>query len=385
MKLNLQSNKVDVIINSQSKNELLLTKDKITQFYNMKVNFNNNYQTSKWDIYRSLLNRYENVGNKAKREGKISRAYYKLKEMMLDDKKKYTKIKKVATLAEGPGGFIKFLIDYYKDIEVYGITLKYTNISENRNMEKFLNENNNVQIIYGEENNPSHDGNLYNKDVVNAFAERVGKVDLVTADGGFLAKDENNKEVEHLKLFLAETLTAFKILNKGGSFILKIYDIFTQPTLELLFLLANTFKTVELKKPVTSRPANSERYVICHGFKGYDTDMHVEEKDEDYSSILDLSKVEQKKFELFVGNLERENKNYVDQIINNINEIVNYIEVNDNNRSERTKKEKEQEIFKGVWKKVYEKDDRSEKRQEKRKLRVVKKQGLNTDATEFKM
>ena len=195
---------------------------------------------------------------------------------MIDDQKKFLKINKVATLAEGPGGFIKHITDDFPNAEVYGITLKYQDEREHRNMDKFTSDNEKVKILFGDPNNPSHDGNLYNKEISDAFAKEVGKVDLVTADGGFQIENDNEKEEAHLKLFLAETLTAFKVLNKKGSFILKIYDIFTRPTLELLFLLSSVFKTVEIKKPVSSRPANSERYVVCHGFKGYNTDKYVE-------------------------------------------------------------------------------------------------------------
>ena len=372
MKLNLQNNNnPEILINSESRNELIVTKNKIDNYANMKVNIGN-YKTTKWDLNRSLLNKYETVNNRAKRDGKISRAYHKLKEIMIDDKKKYTKLKTVATLAEGPGGFIKFLIDYYKNIKVFGITLKYDDDNQSRNWEKILNENKNIKIIYGEENNPLHNGNLYNSDIVNAFAQRVGKVDLVTADGGFIAKNENNKEIEHLKLFLAETLTAFKILKKNGSFILKIYDIFTKPTLQLLFLLSNNFKNIKLVKPVTSRPANSERYVVCHGFKGFNTDVYVN-NEEIYTNILELSKAEQQKFDLFVKNLEIKNKIFIDTIINTINDVINFIEINDNNKMERIKKQKEQEIFKKVWEKVYERDERKTIRKEKRKLKSQKK------------
>ena len=375
-KLNLiSSSKAQDLINKELKQELLQTKDKINQYYNIKKWVNNNYQTSKWEYYRSLLNKYETI---SKGKGKINRAYFKLKELMLDEKEKYTKIKKVAALAEGPGGFIQFITDYYPTAEVYGITLKYE--SDSRNMRDF--DSSKVKIIYGEEGNPTHDGNLYNEAVVNGFAKRVGEVDLVTADGGFEAKDENNKEVEHLKLFLAETLTAFKVLKKGGSFILKIYDIFTKPTLELLFLLSSTFKSVEIKKPVSSRPANSERYVVCHGFKGYNAKMHVN-NEEEYSSILDLSEADKKRFEKFIYNLGLKNAEYVKTIMENINEVVNYIEVNEKNGLEEINKKKEREIYRQVWEKVYEKKERKSKREAKKAKKEASKKGLNVDAAEF--
>lgn len=353
MKLSLKPGNSEILINKELKNELLSTKNKIDEFYNFKIRVNNRYQTSKWEYYRSLLNKYETI---PKHKGKMNRAYFKLQEMMIDDENKFKKLKTVATLAEGPGGFIQYITDNYPDAQVYGITLRYESEqkAQNRHMKEFANKN--VKIIYGDPDNPLHDGNLYNPDVVKSFAEQVGKVDLVTADGGFEASNENDKEIEHLKLFLSETLTAFRVLKKGGSFILKIYDIFTRPTIELLFLLSNTFKTVSLKKPVSSRPANSERYVVCHGFKNFDINEHVD-LNKTYSSILELTPTLKTKFQTFIYNLEIENQKYVQRVINTINEIVNYIQVNEQNNVEKKNKENEQQMYKEVWEKVYEKNN----------------------------
>lgn len=363
MKLKLETGIIENLINQEFKTELLETKNKIDQYYAIKTTLPNGYVSSKWEEYRSLLNKYETIP-KGKR--KLNRAYFKLKEIVVDNKKVMDKIQKAACLAEGPGGFIQFLTDFYPDLEVFGITLKYASESaaKNRHMKNFNDKN--IKIIYGDPNNPYHDGDLYKKDVVEAFSNQVGKVDLVTADGGFEAKNDNDKEVEHIKLFLAETLTAFRILNKGGHFILKIYDIFTRPTLEMLFLLSKNFKKVELVKPVSSRPANSERYVVCTGFKGKPIEEHVDEKDK-YSSILDLSDKDKKDFELFIHNLEEQNKIYVERVIKNINDVVDFISEHDDNSAAKINKQQEQEIYKEVWEKVYEKRDRKRARQEKKK------------------
>ena len=364
MTLNLIQGKAETLINKDLKEQLLIAKNQIDPFYNAKVK-RGNYTKSKWEIYRSLLNKYETITRGKK---KLNRAYFKLKEIIVDDLDKFSKIKSVATLAEGPGGFIQFLSEYLPKASIYGITLKYDSEAEakSRHFKEQEIITKNIKIIYGEEGNDSHDGNLYKESVVNAFANRVGKVDLVTADGGFEARDENNKEVEHVKLFLAETLTAFKVLNKGGSFILKIYDIFTRPTLELLFLLSSSFKEVELKKPVSSRPANTERYVVCHGFKGTDIKEHVKMEDGEYQSIISMNKTQKSKFDKFVYNLEKQNVKYVNGVIKNINDVLNFITINESNRMEILNKENEQKMFKKIWEKVYEKPDRKKIKQEKK-------------------
>ena len=36
----------------------------------------------------------------------------------------------------------------------------------------------------------------------------------------------------------------------------------------MLYLLSNYYEKVYITKPLTSRPANSEKYIICKNFKG---------------------------------------------------------------------------------------------------------------------
>ena len=57
---------------------------------------------------------------------------------------------------------------------------------------------------------------------------------------------------------------------KNGCFILKIFDIFTHATIDILFILSQLYKKIYIVKPNTSRYANSEKYVICKYFKSED-------------------------------------------------------------------------------------------------------------------
>ena len=339
MEIQLKSEDVKVLINNELKSNLLNTKNKIDDIPDYE-----------WRKFRSLTNKYEGA-TKLNKEQHISRAYFKLKELMIDDSSKLKNIKRVAALAEGPGGFIKYINDAYPSAEVFGISLREGTEGTNWLMNK-LNQDK-VKIIYGDDG-MFNDGNIYNKYVADAYVEKVGKnsVDLVTADGGFQAKNENDKEVEHLKLFLAETLIALRVLKKGGSYILKIYDIFTQPTLELLYLLKNVFKNVQIKKPVSSRPANSERYIVCHGYKGFDVKGHVNNKST-YSSILRLPSGQHEQFTQFVKTLGALDAPYIQKIIDNINEAVTFYHVNKHNKLEISKRKKEQDLYKTAWEQVY--------------------------------
>ena len=47
----------------------------------------------------------------------------------------------------------------------------------------------------------------------------------------------------------------------GGNFVCKLFDLFTPFSVGLVYLMYKAFHHVSIFKPVTSRPANSERQV----------------------------------------------------------------------------------------------------------------------------
>ena len=48
----------------------------------------------------------------------------------------------------------------------------------------------------------------------------------------------------------------------GGHFVCKVFDLFTPFSIGLVYLMYRAFDEVYIFKPVTSRPANSERYLL---------------------------------------------------------------------------------------------------------------------------
>jgi hypothetical protein len=104
---------------------------------------------------------------------------------------------------------------------------------------------------------------------VDSFVEKVGEnsCGFVTGDGGFdFSNDFNNQEAMSLSLITAEIYTASRIQREGGVFVLKIYDIHRPQTMELLHIVHQLYGNVYITKPLTSRPANSEKYVVASGF-----------------------------------------------------------------------------------------------------------------------
>lgn len=232
----------------------------------------------KWRLIRSIISNYEYIGCKSYLFDEIndikpiSRAYFKLWEILKNNERTFGFMKKdkmrISCLAEAPGGFIQCLINYRKGKQdnITGISLKD---GENNKIDWVV-SNPNIKLLFGNQKK-EHDGNLYNPDILNYYCKYYKKrgADLVTADGGInLQKDEENyKGLYHIQLFLAEVYIALKILKKNGIFILKIYEFCFKPMLDILKILELNFDCVDIYKPKLSREMNSEKYVICSGYK----------------------------------------------------------------------------------------------------------------------
>lgn len=91
--------------------------------------------------------------------------------------------------------------------------------------------------------------------------------DLVTSDGGFDWKRENLQEQEAYRLIFSEIVTALKVQKDGGNFVIKIFESYTKITIKMIELLRQLYLTVYIAKPFTSRISNSEKYLVCKGFK----------------------------------------------------------------------------------------------------------------------
>eukprot|EP01012_Entosiphon_sulcatum_P015332 TRINITY_DN20319_c0_g1_i1.p1 TRINITY_DN20319_c0_g1~~TRINITY_DN20319_c0_g1_i1.p1 ORF type:complete len:419 (+),score=68.66 TRINITY_DN20319_c0_g1_i1:776-2032(+) len=117
---------------------------------------------------------------------------------------------------------------------------------------------------------PTKDGDATKNENLNALADEVLQatkgvgVHLLMADGGTDVEGHwNSQEILLRQLLLCEVCAALMCVRVGGSFVCKLFDLFTEFSVGLLFVLWSCFEEVTLVKPFTSRPANSEKFVIC--------------------------------------------------------------------------------------------------------------------------
>ena len=175
---------------------------------------------------------------------------------------------KFCDLAGAPGAFSQLIQWRRPEAMGYGITLKSTDPGVPDWDLKQL-DNHRFFPYYGD----SGSGNLYyewKNFVARVRQDQVLGVDLVTADGGFDIETEKafaRQEFLSFRLIMVELLTALKLLTQGGSFVVKVFDTVTELTAQLLYIASLCFDKISLFKPVSSRPANAEKYFICQGKK----------------------------------------------------------------------------------------------------------------------
>jgi DNA-directed RNA polymerase II subunit RPB2 len=109
--------------------------------------------------------------------------------------------------------------------------------------------------------------------VKSRFASTAGAV-LYTSDvgidvtGDYAGQEENTSAINY-----GQIISGLLALAPGGNFVTKQYTFFTPFSRSLIALVASFFAETYITKPVTSRPGNSEIYLVGKGFKGMSSDM----------------------------------------------------------------------------------------------------------------
>lgn len=238
----------------------------------------------KWEEVKRVINPLEFASSDiaVAKVQPISRAFFKMIE--LTDKLNPLPEMPVRTLhlAESPGGFVQAWNWIRKPL---GFTDDVTAIS----LEKGSYESTWKRLIevsrFWFYRPYLLTGDLLNKEtrdgIILEYSEEdrgdkktKGKAWLVTGDGGFdFSEDYQNQETTALRLILAQMLVGMRCLEKGGAMILKVFDCFTLPTIQVLWVFCKVFGEFRIVKPDTSRVCNAEKYIIAKDFKGVDKNL----------------------------------------------------------------------------------------------------------------
>ena len=176
-----------------------------------------------------------------------------------------------ADICAGPGGFSEYVLWRKKwEARGFGFTLTGPN---NFKLDEFLAASTETFEPHYGSDAVDGNGDIYDPQNLIAFRNFVlensgNGVHFVMADGGFSVEgQENNQEILSKRLYLCQFLCALGILKTGGHFVCKLFDCFTSFSVGLIYLMYQCFDHVCIFKPNTSRPANSERYLICKSKK----------------------------------------------------------------------------------------------------------------------
>jgi len=245
---------------------------------------------SDWDIFKKYTNPYEyinsyvpNKNRSISKQKPLSRSYYKMIEILntfslstVTDGNNFLTTKTQSSinsfhLAEGPGGFIEALCyirnnpnDKYIGMTIMDYENKEYGIPAWKKSDNFLKKNPNVFIELGADKT----GNILSIENFDHCITKYGSsMDIITADGGFdFSTDFNSQEINISKLLFGQVCFALCMQKKGGSFILKVFDCFMEQTIDILYILSCFYEKVYFTKPLTSRYANSEKYIVCKNF-----------------------------------------------------------------------------------------------------------------------
>ncbi len=191
-----------------------------------------------------------------------------------------------ADIAGGPGGFVEYIQQTYPRSRGYGVTLQPPPGAEGiiPNWDKRLQYLREGVQVFTPYNGNDETGNLYTMwaDFVNMLkGSQTPELDLVTADGGFDVGDGddggNYKRQEYLSshLILLECHIGLLSLKAGGNLVVKVFDTFSRFMGDLIYLVSQCFSRVCLLKPCSSRPANSERYLVCQSYHGLQQSLNT--------------------------------------------------------------------------------------------------------------
>ncbi|XP_066451385.1 cap-specific mRNA (nucleoside-2'-O-)-methyltransferase 1 [Eleutherodactylus coqui] len=177
-----------------------------------------------------------------------------------------------ADVCAGIGGFSEYVLWRKKwHAKGFGLTLKGPNDFK---LEGFYAASSELFEPYYGEGGVDGDGDVTRPENITAFRNFVMDntdhkgVHFMMADGGFSVEgQENIQEILSKQLLLCQFLVGLSVIRTGGHFVCKTFDLFTPFSVGLIYLLYCCFERVSLFKPVTSRPANSERYVVCRNLK----------------------------------------------------------------------------------------------------------------------
>ncbi|CAL7938765.1 unnamed protein product [Xylocopa violacea] len=226
-----------------------------------------------------------------------------------------------ADVCAGPGGFSEYVLWRKKwHAKGFGLTLKNSN--DFKLSDFYAGPCETFHPYYG----PKNDGDVFDPSNQDGFRELIMAhthnkgVHFMMSDGGFSVEEQRNiQEILSKQLYLCQCLVALMIVRVKGHFVTKLFDLFTPFSAGLVYLMYRCFEEICIFKPNTSRPANSERYLICKSKRPDTEDVvrylkyvnHILLKNDPNNDVLQLVSFEELEREKQFVQYLRESNDYL--------------------------------------------------------------------------
>ena len=333
-------------------------------FENFKVPYSEtfDYKSTSYDNFskdhlrESLLNAlnkidWKNEENKINEAKKETNAYEDINEHYFDKKQAYQlaninylfekELIKKDNLLEGisvflvgdNGGFADYIMYFtiFKngfDPKIFCIPEK-NNLIKNAKFRKEINDKKEecIEILneFYEEKRDFDENNNLSLEMINKISD---KIDEKTEPGGinlYIARKvikyihNESQEMKYRKFFLINTLLAFKMLNNGGNYIIKLYDTFTPFTIGIIYMIFKNFEQISIFKPVSTRQYSSCRYLVAEKFIGKEENKSIKYLETFVQNYIEFTKDKNDVLYFLLISELNKNKYFVDIIygINN--------------------------------------------------------------------
>lgn len=244
----------------------------------------------KWSYVTNLLDNYNTLGGHLTStydilisNQKVSNAFAKMYEMLIYynfnhvfesvNKSNSTNEFKSFHFCEAPGMFI-IAINHFLHTKTKIRNWSWYGNSLSQNASKtaladfhgLIKANENKWLI-----GPSSSGDIRDINNIKYFKDTLIEVDFITSDCGICVDSSDMNSYEELiaETDFAQFINILNLLKIGGSTIIKTFiPLELASNVCLIYTLTQVFSNVYLSKPITSRPANSEVYIVCIDYKG---------------------------------------------------------------------------------------------------------------------
>jgi 23S rRNA U2552 (ribose-2'-O)-methylase RlmE/FtsJ len=256
-----------------------------------------NFLGSKWDSsLRLLLNPYELIKTRKFHyknyekyfleykfkiyEEPVSRAYFKSIEIYSLFIKKYnnsiSEDEIFVTLGDAPGGFAQALSHMCPKNKIITTSLNLgTDEKNNENnipiYKNSIKNNKNILIDYMY----NKDGDITNYKNIESFFKNMltkykRKAYIVGGDAAIDSSiyESSLKENIQLQLLIAEIIMGTILQSDNGCAFYKAFTQYNSSTVKVFYWISQYYKYFYIYKPMSSRIANMETFIICIGFKG---------------------------------------------------------------------------------------------------------------------